>query len=851
MKKTLIIAGLAAAVLALFSCQKTIEPQSENTTATQEENVTEPQSGETVFTLMATAPESDAQNGEAVPAPAVKTSLSGLDVSWKAGDKIRVNGIESKPLAADKIKSPTSAEFEFDQEITAPYEAIYPSDAYEADSYSSGSARMSFPAAQTYEAGNFDPSAAVMIGTGTSGVSFSHAVAYLKLTFDQSVKSVRVMANDGTRVAGRMDIDFGTRAMTDHYASSKEFNTVTLDCGTGAAAGDPLVIAIPARNYPEGLNLFVVTADNQYQMVRTGAVDLSTKAGVIAPQSKSLTKLAAYSGPGIYSEYDWKSFVIADESKFTTDTYRQGNADAWKGEDGEINIYKDFTVAGNLLRHGSNAAEFEGADSNIYFLETLDGNDHTLTQNASTVPLIAWLGSASEKGTVKNLTLAGSCTEPGTWGNAAFAVRIFRSGTLDHCINEINTVYTETETQKSAIYFSGLAVSNGGMITDCVNRGNIEATLLCAESRALNMGGIASANRYEASCGDFVNCVNEGAITLVKQADGTAVQCLANGAIGGICGIALLGAPGDAFTGSYSRFKNCSNSGTIKFWEEKSGTSSGNQLAMGIGGILGLSTKFASNVPSLASNDTGYYFILDGCYNTGTIDVSSGNNKQALANNMSGARQTYIGGLVGFAMGSNNPNTATNADYYPVIRGTNNSTIKLGSEVGCEAAGGLVGGGGFLKFEYCGDSHTVYAKSANPERTPVKVGGVSAFIGWVVKRCVAVPTSTHTFKMDASGLSGLTVFGEGVTGVTGKDSKNAAGAIDGSNKVPLIIFENYKLNNVAQSFNFAIKYSDGTSEAAADLPQGYQPASKTFYGKATTSGSFLRAAGNVKFVAFE
>ena len=846
MKKTLIIAGLAAAVLALFSCQKTIEPQSENTTATQEENVTEPQSGETVFTLMATAPESDAQNGEAVPAPAVKTSLSGLDVSWKAGDKIRVNGIESKPLAADKIKSPTSAEFEFDQEITAPYEAIYPSDAYEADSYSSGSARMSFPAAQTYEAGNFDPSAAVMIGTGTSGVSFSHAVAYLKLTFDQSVKSVRVMANDGTRVAGRMDIDFGTRAMTDHYASSKEFNTVTLDCGTGAAAGDPLVIAIPARNYPEGLNLFVVTADNQYQMVRTGAVDLSTKAGVIAPQSKNLTKLAAYSGPGIYSEYDWKSFVIADESKFTTDTYRQGNADAWKGEDGEINIYKDFTVAGNLLRHGSNAAEFEGADSNIYFLETLDGNDHTLTQNASTVPLVAWLGNATESGTIKNLTLAGSCTEPGTWGNAAFAVRIFRSGTLDHCINEINTTYTETSASHSPIYFAGLAVSNGGMITDCTNRGDMAVTLISDANRAFNLGGIASANRYETSCGDFVHCVNEGNISVVKKAQGDEAQCLYNCGIAGVCGIVLLGEPGTNYEGHYSRFVGCSNSGTIKFWEEKSGTASSNQLPVGIGGIIGISTKFSANCAYVGANDSGYYFVIDQCHNTGTIDVSSGNNKQYMVNGMSGARQTYVGGLVGFAMGSNNPVVATNNTYYAVIRGSNNSTIKLGSEVGCEAAGGLLGGGGFVTFDYLGNSTTVFEKSDNPDRTPAKVGGISPMVGWIVKRCIAVPTSTVTLKMDASGLSGLTVFGEGI-GVTSAASKNAAGAIDGADKAPLIIFESSGSNY----FGFAIKHSDGTTEAAASLASNYQAASKVFYGKATTSGTYLRKAGNLQFVAFE
>lgn len=839
MKKSLIIAGLAAAALALVSCQKA----SENVTVSEQEIISEPVFGETVFTLEATAPVKDVSEPAQAP---VKTALSGLDVTWTAGDQIVVNGVVSKPLDAGKIKTPTSAEFEFDEALTAPYEAVYPASAYEAGSYTSGSARVTLPSTQTYVAGSFDPASAVMIGIGTDGVAFAHAPAYLKLTFDKAVKSVRVMANDGTRVRGRMDVDFGTSAMADHYASSKNYNTVTLDCGAGAAAGSPVIIAVPARSYPEGLNLFVVTTDDKYQIMHTGAADLSTKAGVLAEKSRSLASLDTYEGPGIYCEEDWKSFVCADESKFTTDSYQQENADAWKGDDGEINIYKDFTVATNLLRHGSNMAEYENATNNIYFLETLDGNGHTLTQNASTVPLVAWLGSATESGTVKNLTLAGSCNNPGTWGNAAFAVRIFRGGTLENCINEINTVYTETSASHSPIYLAGLAVSNGGMITDCTNRGDMDITLISDANRAFNLGGIASANRYETSCGDFVRCVNEGDICVVKKAEGDGVQCLVNCAIAGVCGIVLLGEPGTNYEGHYSRFVQCSNSGTIKFWEEKSGTASDNQLAAGIGGIIGLSTKFSANCPYVGKNDAGYYFVIDQCHNTGTIDVSSGNNKQYMVNGMSGARQTYVGGLVGFAMGSNNPAAATSSTYYAVIRGSNNSTIKLGSEVGCEAAGGLLGGGGFVTFDYLGNSTTVFEKSDNPDRTPAKVGGISPMVGWIVKRCIAVPTSTVTLKMDASGLSGLTVFGEGI-GVTSAASKNAAGAIDGANKAPLIIFETSGTNH----FGFAIKHSDGTTEAAASLASGYQAESKVFYGKATTSGTYLRKAGNLQIVAFD
>ena len=848
MKKTIIVAGLAIAALAVFSCEKVNENQ---LASPEKETVAEQQFGETVFTLRATAPEAEANASNPAAAPS-KTGLSGLVVSWSAGDQIVVNGVTSKPLAAGSIKPNGSADFEFDEVLTGPYQAVYPASAYVNNTYGSDTLDVVFPATQDYVAGSFDPAAAVMIGAGTDGVSFSHAAAYLKLTFDQNVKIVRVMSNDGRRVRGRMTANFGTSALQNYYTASN-YNTVTVSYPGGIAAGDPVIIAIPPKNYGEGLNILAVTSDDKYQILRTGPADLSTKAGVLCTKDASLTNLDTWEGPGIYCETDWRSFVCADESKFTTDLTQKEDASAWRGADGEINIYKDFTVATNLLRHGSNFGGLPGASNHIYFLETLDGNNHTLTQEASTVPLIAWLGSNTETGIVKNLTLDGSCTSFGDagWGPAAFAIRVLKGGVLDHCVNKINTDYVETTASHSGLFIGGLASSNAGMMTYCTNEGNISLTLLCDATRQCAVGGFSASNRYPTTsgfCGDFDHCTNSGNITIVKNSeDNDVAHGIHYGGIGGICATIVQGEPGDANTGLYSRFTGCSNSGTIKFWEEKSGISSGTQVSVGIGGLVGMcGVGLSSGVPTVSGTE-GYYFILDGCSNTGTLDVSSGNNQQALSNGMSGARQTYIGGLVGFAMGSNNPTVATNANYYAIIRGSNNSTIKLGSQVGCEAAGGLVGGGGYVKFEYCSASNTVYEISDNPNRTPLKAGGVSAFMGWVVKRCVAVPTSTALFKMDASGLNGLTVFGEGVTGVTSKASTNAAGAIDGKDATPIIIFEKY--SSTSNSFNFALKYHDDTTEAAASLAAGNQTnGAKRFYG---AGKSYVRAAGNVKFVDWE
>lgn len=834
MKKSILLAGLAVVTLAFVSCQKELEQLEDPAAAGENTEL----AGEPVFFLTASVEEQ-------------KTTLDGVTVNWSVGDQIVVNGVTSLPLTAESING-KAATFAFEAVLEAPYRAVYPASAYVADSDDpeNDQATVIIPAEQNVTAGSFDPAAAIMIGEGdANGLTFSHAVAYIKLTFDQDVKSVRVMANNGIRVRGWMDAHFTERTLSNHH-DGWNFNTTTADCGEGIAAGDAVILAIAPKDYSAGLNFFVVTTDDKYQILRTLAAPLAGKAGILSAKSATLSNLDTYQGPGIYCETDWRSFVCADESKFTSDATQQEDASAWRGTDGEINLYKDFTVEGNLHRHGSNYASYPGATNNIYFLETLDGNNHTITQTASTVPMIAWLGTASEAGTVKNLTLAGSCTEYGSWGNAAFAVRIFRGGLIDHCVNAINTTYTETEAAHNDLYFAGFTPSNGGTIQDCENAGNMNITLLSDANRVFKLGGFACGNNHNSACGDFIRCTNSGNITIIKNASGTGVQCLAQCGIGGICASVTQGIPGENYTGVYTRFVQCENRGAITFWEERSGTSSGNQLAMGLGGILGMSTLYSSSCPYVGANDQGYYFIIDQCENKGTLDVSTGNTIQPLSANMSGARQTYVGGVVGFAMGSNNPEVATNSDYYPVIRGYNNATIKIGSQTGSEAVGAIVGGGGYLKFDYLRASNTVFAKSENPNRTPLKVGGVSAFVGWVVKRSIAVPTSTITMKVDASGLNGLTLLGEGVMGITGGSSKNAAGAIDGKNVTPNFIFESYTVNQVAQCYNVAVKHSDGTTEAAASLSSGYQASSWNFYGKATTSGTYLRKAGNVKFVAF-
>lgn len=835
MKRTLYFWGVILTALVAVSCAKETLPVQQQA----EEQTTGKVFGETVFTLSAGIDNSDES----------KVSLDGIHMSWTIGDQIVVNGVTSLPLKETKIKENGGAEFEFDKVLNPPFYAVYPASAYVEGSYTvegeTPATNIDFPAKHTYHAGSIDPATAIMVGTASEGgnILFSHAVTCLKLTFDKDVKSVRVMANNGMRMAGYLKIDYAGKGTNNYYTTSN-YNTVTM---TGnISAYSPVVIAIPAKNYTTGLNIFVVTSDNQYQVLKTSAFDATSKKGALLVQSASLSSLREYQGPGIYNEEDWKSFVFADESKYSTDLTQKGDASDWLGEDREYNIYEDFTVTGNLKRHGENAAGFT-ASGNIYFTGTLDGNGHKITQTASTVPMFSYLGNDTEEGTIKNLTLAGDCTSiaQSGWGNASFAIRVLAKGTISGCTNAVNTVITEDKAYKDNILLAGFASSNQGTITNCVNNGNMEYNAYYSVPRKCYVGGICSQNWNstftDQGYGDFKKCTNNGKLKVTKKSDATVSSQYT--VIGGICAGVMGGEPGTAYTRAYSSFDTCVNAGDIVFWEDGHNS----DYSVICGGIIGASTPYKSNCPQ-CSGSSGFYFIIRTGKNTGNFDVSSSCTSATTAA-ISGARQVYIGGLVGFALGSPAVNgTVVANSKYAIIRGGSNCTMKLGSVEGNECAGGIVGGGGFLSLEYITDSSLKIEKTANTMFEPKKIGAVGALIGLNVKRTLVTGNNNSPLlKIDASN-AGLPVSFEGLSGNTGAKSNAADGKPASTSVLPYLIYEKSSSSSEKYIINFSGKKSDGSTYTAVELPAKTTTSGvECFYGSGNT---LVRDAGRVTVVDY-
>ena len=198
-------------------------------------------------------------------------------VSWSSGDAICVNGITSSSI---DIKSPASnAAFTFSSAVSAPYCAVYPASAYVADSYNSSekSVRVNIPAVQTYTPGSFDPSAGILVGFSADegNIAFKQAVSYMKLTVSgggtaANIKSVKIWSEDHRRISGDFKMDCGSESVIADGAFGG--TSITLDCGvSGVAQGTPMIIALPAQNYPSGMKMLITDVDGNYQEITSWA----------------------------------------------------------------------------------------------------------------------------------------------------------------------------------------------------------------------------------------------------------------------------------------------------------------------------------------------------------------------------------------------------------------------------------------------------------------------------------------------------------------------------------------------------------------------------------------------------
>lgn len=799
-------------------------------------------------------------------------------VHWQETDAIQINGVNSTSIEI-RQDNPAVANFTIGGIVEYPYYAAYP--AARASGYKDNTVLVNVPAVQNYVEGTYDPNAAVMLGYAAEGeVAFKNAMSFLKInitggTNSSSIKSVRVRAffnkAQGNKGCEAMSGEFKAVFTEGNFTFTRDLcdnSSVTLDCGDGVAQGTDLYIAIPAQTYHQGLNLFIVSADDQCQEI------VSKKAFDAEPGKIYATTLAynggmTYVGAGIYTPADWDAFGI----QYTL----LGDCNEFQNEEGTYVLQKDLTASAFQRLGGSS----EGVKCDK-FAGILDGQNHVITSTEQAVPFFTYI-----TGTVKNLTIAGkreSFASTAGWGTCQFAFDVLDGGLVENCVvdfdvtakptadadtyyygmfrnikagatvkgciaksnytinyngvtannlyvlpiaysnegtveedcrNEGNINFVQDPGQKvivGCIYknmgsldgfvntgnftiksakgadVAGVAVYGGGSIKNCVNGvegkspeyGVINVTA-SPTSNALQfrVGGIAcyADASSNTNCGLFDNDKNYGDITLTKNGS----NYLSGTGIGGIACFVRYGAYGTNVDNTFSLFDGCENKGHLTIHEPYVASVN---TPMFLGGIIGyvLNAKgLSSGALELKKQTTtmnGNYIVCrKSCKNTGTLELASA-NASVIGASATGARQHYIGGICGFAYGMGK--TSSSSAHYAVIRGQQDGVIKVGSaQTGNSCAGGIIGGGCYVKIDQGSANVTYQATSLQTNGAAPKYRGACAAVAGFMLKDTNIGTdngqAVNATMVDNTGLlcsGSLTDYTSllGYAGITGNQS---------------------------------------------------------------------------------
>lgn len=284
MKKFFAIAALLALT---FSCNK---EGAETDTITNPDEISE---GVEVTEFGASIPEVDS-----------KTYLSEKDGSvwhtlWGNGDAININGVASNALSTgDGYVDTNYARFTMASGVTSQFYYAYPASRVSAWNSGSHSATITVPTTQSWVSGQYDPSAYIMVGNGTSSqLSFQPVMGLIDITTTAPasgtlyVEKVRVEAIGSEKMSGAFTTDYST-------ISGGATNYVDVDAGSSSrkAFGTHFIAAIPAQTYASGLRITIYAntassgSGTQKIMVfskqSSMTVDARTKYPITAPAFK-------------------------------------------------------------------------------------------------------------------------------------------------------------------------------------------------------------------------------------------------------------------------------------------------------------------------------------------------------------------------------------------------------------------------------------------------------------------------------------------------------------------------------------------------------------------------------------
>lgn len=309
--------GLAALMAGLLStaCADRLEPTYLNGNTNTEETAVEK-----TMVFQATLEQNEAET---------KTSLSGLNVVWTAGDQILVFNAATPAGAVFTLSSgPGTPNGSFTGEDIGdgPYYAIYPASAAAAVTPFTTDPleiKATIPMSQTYVAGSFGNGANIAIAKSdgeTTNLSFKNVLGVVSFTLKgtATIKEVNLYTRgsevlNGAVTIGNLDGD-PTAALTDTPAESNQ--RISLSCGEGVplndGAGVTFYVAVPAVTLSSGF--FVEFIDNASTAMIKGS-------GNVTINRSNIRKMPAFSYGAQFGERFLKDFERDVNGDYTFAAY--------------------------------------------------------------------------------------------------------------------------------------------------------------------------------------------------------------------------------------------------------------------------------------------------------------------------------------------------------------------------------------------------------------------------------------------------------------------------------------------------------------------------------------------------
>ncbi len=521
-------------------------------------------------------------------------------LTWSAGDKISVNGVESAE-AAISGEDPTKATFA----VTAstPYCIAYPAAAVDEVLF----------AEKQQHVGNttFGSGVSTMYAYSENGlgVQMKHLTGVLKIGVVGSAKitAAQISTIDRQPISGAFAIDFKSGKLTAVEASK---STIDYSFGEGVQlSGEPtyMHIAVPAGKYDK---LYVTLYDAE-----GGVMFATVNAGTEKPLA--VGKVREFVAPINYKP-NTDHFVIHDYASLLSFVEQMGTLekDALLVNDIEIPADKEWvpitntTYAKTIYGHGY---AIKGLTKPLF--ETLavkveglhiDGVNIVETAN----PIVgAFARYVVEGAVVKNCSAKGTLTVNNTTYNEAadktyvqvVAAGMFgkaTSATFLNCANYVNLTATSLSDATIAHYptvggFLGVSMS-GVVMEGCKNHGSISYEPSATLAGNIACSGVVGLNADGVGLDKLKNCENHGDITLKVNTTGVIY-------LSGVTGRILNTYP--AGEGDHSIYDNMRNYGKLSV--------SGAASQLICGGVIG------NNIVAFTSGGENHGDIeVDGTYSS-------------------------------------------------------------------------------------------------------------------------------------------------------------------------------------------------------------------------------------------